>query len=185
MKRFFIAFVAGCLLALATSNGANAQNSNNIVSAEQFKTPLKINRSVFPEETNSSILDESKVSVKALKDFKKSYKNPDDAKWTKNTYGVTAHFNSNGIDNVIYYNKKGNWEASLKGYFEDKLDRNVRRIVKQKYYDDKITYVQEIETDATIGKPTYMVHLESDSDFKIVRICDGEMDVYEAFAKQK
>lgn len=185
MKSFLIAFMAGCILALATSNGANAQNSNNLVSAEQYKMPLKINRSVFPDETNSAILDVSMVNTKALKDFKKSYKNPDNAKWVKNNYGVTAHFNVNGIDHIIYYDKKGNWQASLKGYFEDKLDRNVRQIVKQKYYDDKITYVQEIETGSAIGTPTYMVHLESNDDFKIVRVCDGAMDVYEEFAKQK
>ena len=61
----------------------------------------------------------------------------------------------------------------------------VRAIVKQKYYDYKITYVQEVETAATLGTPTYMVHIEGDNDFKIVRVCDGEMDVYEEFARQK
>ncbi len=185
MKRFLIAFVAGCILALATNSGANAQSSNNIVSAEQYKMPLKINSSVLPAETNSAILDASMVSAKALKDFKKSYKNPGDAKWVKSDHGVTARFNSNGIENVIYYDKKGNWQASLKGYFEDKLDKAVRAIVKQKYYDYKITYVQEVETGSTLGTPTYMVHIESNDDFKIVKIYDGEMDIYEEFAKQK
>ena len=185
MKNFLIAFAAGSILALASTNGANAQNSNNIVSAEQYKMPLKINRSVLPAETNSAILDASMVSTKALKDFKKSYKNPGDARWVKNAYGVTAHVNTNGIDNVIYYDKKGNWQASLKGYFEDKLDRTVRGIVKQKYYDYKITYVQEVETGSTLGTPTYMVHIESNDDFKIVKVCDGSMDIYEEFARQK
>jgi len=185
MKSFLIAFVAGCVLALAANSGAYAQSSNNIVSAEQFKKPLKINRSVLPTETNSAILDVSMVSAKALKDFKKSYENPAIAKWVKNDYGVTAHFNANNIDNVIYYDKKGNWEASLKGYFEDKLNRNIRAIVKQKYYDYRITYVQEVETGSTVGMPTYMVHIEGDSDFKIVRVCDGSMDIYEEFGRQK
>jgi len=185
MKSFFIALVAGCVLALATNSGVNAQSSNNIQSAEQFKMPLKINKSVLPAETNSAILDVSMVSAKALKDFKKSYKNPGDAKWVKSDYGVTARFNSNGIDNVIYYDKKGNWEGSLKGYFEDKLDRTVRGIVKQKYYDYKITYVQEVETGANVGMPTYMVHIEGDNDFKIVKVCDGAMDIYEEFGRQK
>ena len=65
------------------TNGANAQSSNNIVSAEQFKMPLKINKSVLPAETNSAIHDASMVSAKALKDFKKSYKNAGDDKWVK------------------------------------------------------------------------------------------------------
>ena len=74
---------------------------------------------------------------------------------------------------------------SLKGYFEDKLDRTVRGIVKQKYYDYKITYVQEVETGANVGMPTYMVHIEGDNDFKIVKVCDGAMDIYEEFGRQK
>ena len=96
MKNFLIAFVAGCVLALATKSGANAQSSNNIVSAEQYKMPLKINNSVLPAETNSAI-PEQMLSAKALKDFKKSYKNAGDDKWEKNEYGATARFNLMGL----------------------------------------------------------------------------------------
>lgn len=185
MKNFLIAFAAGSLLALATTNRANAQGSDNIVSNEPFKNAIKINRSVFPAESNTAAVDASFVNTKALKDFKKSYKNTSGEKWEKNANGITAHFASNGIANVIYYDTKGRWEASLKGYFEDKLDLNVRSTVKQKYYDYKITYVQEIETGSNLGTPTYMVHIESDNDFKIIRVSEGEMDVYEEYAKQK
>ncbi|MGH2565116.1 MAG: hypothetical protein ACRDE5_11420, partial [Ginsengibacter sp.] len=61
----------------------------------------------------------------------------------------------------------------------------IRGIVKSKYYDYKITQVQEIETTATNGTPTYMVHIEGDNDFKIIRVSGGDMDVYEEYAKQK
>jgi hypothetical protein len=45
--------------------------------------------------------------------------------------------------------------------------------------------VQEVETGSNIGMQTYMVHIESDSDFKIVRVSDGVMDIYEEFGRQK
>lgn len=172
MKNFLIAFAAGSILALATTNGANAQGSKNNIASND----IKINKSVFSTTV---------ISDKALKDFKKSYKNANGEKWAKNATGFTAQFTSDGIANIVYYDKKGNWDASLKSYSEDKFDRNVRAIVKQKYYDYKITQVQEVETAATLGTPTYMVHIEGDNDFKIIRVSDGEMDVYEEFAKQK
>jgi len=174
MKNFLIAFAAGSILALASTNGANAQNSSAI----------KIDKSVFPGESNA-LVSTSSISTKALKDFKKSYKNASDEKWAKSANGITAQFTSNGIANIVYYDKKGNWEASLKNYSEDKFDRSVRAIVKSKYYDYKITQVQEVETAATLGTPTYMVHIEGDNDFKIIRVSEGAMDVYEEFAKQK
>jgi hypothetical protein len=174
MKNFLIAFAAGSILALASTNGANAQNSSAI----------KMDKSVFAGE-NNAVVSTSSISTKALKDFKRSYKNANGEKWAKNETGFTAQFTSNGISNLVYYDKKGNWGASLKSYSEDKFDRSVRAIVKQKYYDYKITQVQEVETAATLGTPTYMVHIEGDNDFKIIRVSDGEMDVYEEFAKQK
>jgi hypothetical protein len=184
MKHFLIAFAAGSILALATTNRANAQSLNNFVSPENKESGIKIDKSVFSAASTTAV-NTNTISVKALKDFKKSFKNASDEKWFKNENGVTARFSLNGISNVIYYDKKGNWQASLKGYGEDKMDRNVRAIVKQKYYDYKITLVQEIETASTLGTPAYMVHIEGDNDFKTVRVIDGAMDVYEEFAKQK
>jgi hypothetical protein len=184
MKNFLIAFVAGSILALATTNRANAQNSFDGNSPENRQVAINIDKSVFSAASTTAV-NTNTISAKALKDFKKSFKNASDEKWFKNENGVTARFSLNGISNVIYYDKKGNWQASLKGYSEDKLDRNVRDIVKQKYYDYKITLVQEIETVSTLGTPAYMIHIEGDNDFKTVRVIDGAMDVYEEFAKQK
>jgi hypothetical protein len=179
MKNFLIAF-AGSIFVLATTTGANAQNSNDL-----DKSVIKINQSVFPTGGNALNAGSFTVNFKALKDFKKSYKDANGEIWLKNEFGLTARFTAKGINNLIYYDKKGNWTASLKTYNEDKFDRSVRAIVKQKYYDYKITQVQEIETTATLGAPTYMVHIEGDNDFKIIRVTDGAMDVYEEFGKQK
>jgi cbb3-type cytochrome oxidase subunit 3 len=185
MKNFLIAFVAGIFLALATTNGAYAQSANNFALKDNKQSSIKFNKSVFPEESGSVSAGTNAISAKALKSFKNSYKDASGEKWEKNEYGATARFNLDGIDNIIYYDKKGNWRASIKNYGENKLDRTVRGIVKSKYYDYKIMLVQEVETTATNGTPTYMVHIEGDNDFKIVRVSDDAMDVYEEYARQK
>ncbi len=89
----------------------------------------------------------------------------------------------NGVSNLIYYTKKGQWEGSLKVYSEDKLARDIRDIVKREYYDYDITSVQEIETFDSYGIPTYIVHLEDSNNIKLIRVRYGVMDVYSAFKK--
>ena len=185
MKNFLFALVTGCIPVLAATNSVSAQSLNNIVSNEQFRHTIKIDNSVFPVvENHSVIVDANTINTKALKDFRKSYKSVSNETWQKNATGFTAQFLSDGVNNAIYYDKKGNWNASLKGYSEDKLNHEVRDIVKRKYYDYTISYVQEIETNGTNGVPTYIVHLEDKTTVKLVRVSDGDMDIYQEFEKQ-
>lgn len=183
MKNFIIATAAGCILAMATTKGANAQNSSNSNSQDKQIAINKMDKSVFRGETNTANSATSAINSKALTNFKKSYKNASDEKWTKNKNDFTVQFTSNGVNNMIFYDQKGNWAGSLKVYQENKLDRNVRAIVKSKYFDYKITLVQEVETTASIGTPIYIVHLEGDNGFKNIRVTDGVMDVYTEFSK--
>ena len=182
MKNFIIATAAGCILAMVTTKGAKAQDPINSNLQEKLFA-VKMDKSSLSHKTNSDDLSKTATNAKALKDFKKSYKSVNDEKWTENKNCLTVRFTSNGINKIIFYDLKGNWEGSLKTYNEEKLDRNVRTLVKQKYFDYKITLVEEIETLATLGVPVYIVHLEGDKDFKNIRVTDSVMDIYREFEK--
>jgi hypothetical protein len=182
MKKFLFAFVAGCMSALALTNGACAQSTNNTYAVETPENVIKTEKSGTPVKDDIVNLDA--VNAKAFKDFRKSYKNVSNEKWFKVSDGFTADFTVNGISNKIYYNKKGQWIASLKTYREDKFSPDIRDIVKRRFYDYQINYVQEVETLDTYGTPTYIVHLEDNNNIKLARIEDGEMDIYEEFKKQ-
>ena len=169
--------------ALAATNGAYAQNSGSLAALDLPKHVFKIDGALITENANTVDLDA--VNSKALKNFKKSYKTASGEKWSKISDGFLAEFTSNGISNKVYYNKKGQWSASLKGYGEDKFSRDIRSIVKHEYSDYKITYVEEIETLDTHGKPTYIVHVEDEDNIKLIRVSDGEMNVYKEYKKQK
>jgi hypothetical protein len=182
MKKYLFAIAAGILPVLAISNTANAQSLNNVI-VDNIR-PIKINHSVFPEPKSTSIADLSTVNSKALKDFKKSYKKASNETWTKIDDGFTATFNADASRSVIYYNNKGHWTGSLKSYPENQLDKSVRALVKSTYYDFKINLVEEIETNETAGVPTYIVYMEDKNNVKLIRVSNGEMDVYQEFVKQ-
>ncbi len=182
MKTILFAFAAGCIPALAVTNGANAQSSNNIAALEKPGYVFKMNNDFSSEKNNTVNLNS--INARAIKDFNKSYKMASDAKWYKTRDGFIAGFTLDGINNTIYYAKNGQWKGSLKCYSEDKLAAEVRHIVKREYYDYKITCVKEIETINTYGTPTYIVNLEDDNNIKVVRVNDGNMDVYEEFSKK-
>ncbi|MEP7107306.1 MAG: hypothetical protein ABI760_04975 [Ferruginibacter sp.] len=182
MKKFLFAFVAGCIPALVATNGAYAQNSVNPEILEPQKNVTTIEKVVTP--VNDQIVDMGAISPKILKDFTKTYKNVTGESWEKTKEGFSAKFISNGVNTRIYYNVKGKWTGSLKGYSEEIMPRDVRDIVKRSYYDYSITLVQEVETIESNGIPTYLVHLEDKKSYIQVRVCDGQMEVWKEFKKQ-
>ena len=181
MKKFLLAIAVTTVSALAIANHGNAQNANNMAVLEHPRNVIKIDKLML---TDAMAAGPDALNAKALKSFKKSFKDVSGEKWIKNEYGVTARFTINDINNVIYYDKTGHWQASIKTYHEDQLDRNVRAIIKSRYFDYKITQVQEIENNDTDGTPTYIVHIEGEKDFMLIRVSDGNMDIYQKFKRQ-
>ena len=181
MKSFLFAFVGIGLASMAVTTGVYAQTAVNIALLEPTKDVIKTNKVINPEKEYDANL--SAINIKAIRDFKKFYKKSTNEHWYKSADGFNAIFISDGVDNLIYYSKNGQWSGSLKVYGEDKLTRDIRNIVKRKYYDFTITSVQEIETLKSDNVPTYIVHLEDDKNIKLIRVSDGEMDIYKEFKK--
>jgi hypothetical protein len=175
MKKIIFAFVAGCIPALAAMNGTYAQNGSTSKENIHFnKAAVSANVSAAP----------GAINARAIKHFSQSYKNAGGVIWVTTSDGFRASFTLNGVSNKVYYNRRGNWTANLKNYAEDKLSFEIRDMVKRAYYDHSITYVDEIETLQSEGHPTYIVHLEGKDDYKFIRVCNGEMDVWKDFKKQ-
>ena len=177
MKKIFFAFAAGCIPALAAMNGAYAQNSSTL------KENIHFNKAAVSENVTASA--PNAINARAIKHFYQSYKNAAGVVWITINDGFRASFTLNGVSNKVYYNKKGKWTAHLKNYTEDKLSFEVRDMIKRAYCDCSINYVDELETLQSGGVPTYIVHIEGKNDYKFIRVCNGEMDVWKEFKKQK
>ena len=168
MKKNLIALALASVAMLAGTSKTHAQ----LVSTE---SSLEYHKDLMDEQNN--------ISPKALRGFVKAYGDANAESWTKVKDGYSARFNSDGIKNTVLYDKKGNWAGSIKSYGEDKIQAGIRHIVKSVYYDYKITCAQEVETTDSRGIPTYIVFLEDKTSIKLVRIFNGEMDVWKDYTK--
>lgn len=177
MKKILFVLVAGCTPALASVNGAYAQTSS------ELNKNILFNKAAVSESIGAA--DPGTVNARAIRHLSQSYQNAGGVIWITVDDGFRASFTSDGVSHKVYYNKKGNWTASLKNYTEDRLPFQVRDMVKRTYYDYNIPYVDEVETIHSAGIPTYIVHLEGKSDYKLIRVCNGEMAVWKAFKKQQ
>ncbi|HKZ65111.1 MAG TPA: hypothetical protein VJ111_02080 [Chitinophagaceae bacterium] len=178
MKKLFFRYT-GFIPLIALFSGVYAQNS-------KFSTEL--NSPTSKEVAYNHTAKEGTapavpgISTKAVKNFTKTFKNAVNANWFVIKNGYLAKFNHNGITTKVFYDPKGRLVGNLRCYFEDKLPRDIRHLVKSHYYDSNIYYVQEV----TVGNAiVYLVKIEDKISFKTIRVQDGEMTETEAFNKSK
>lgn len=181
MKNILIALVTAGVTAWAGTNGANAQSQVSSERSSFGKSVIANKETITPD----ALAELESINPRALRNFAEAYKNAEGVSWTKTKNGYFARFTSNGVDNRIFYTVKGRWTGSVKNYSEEKLPGEVRNIVKSKYYDYSIFYVDELETLDSGGMPTYLIHLEDKKTIKLVRVCDREMEVWKEYRKSK
>jgi len=125
----------------------------------------------------------AEINAKVVRNFAKDYKKATDVKWIKTSEGLyAAYFVNDAVQNLVCYNKKGNFECQLRYYQEDKLPREIRGLVKGAYYDFSIYLVTEVHRN---GKIAYVIKMEDKTSWKTVKVVDGEMEVTEDFRKSK
>ena len=159
MKKILVTLFFGFLSIAAFSNFGNKGN---------FDDPL-------------SRIDVKKMNVRAVKDFNARYGHSGEAIWYTNKDGFVSYFTHEGYINRVYYGKKGDWIYSLLFYGENKLNREVRAVVKSNYFDQNITLVEEVQTTSGL---VYVITLEDKTSIKILKINNaGEMEIIQQMVK--
>jgi len=171
MKKFLQSSATAILLAIAATTSALAQTD-----VAKLDVKSTTSKSAAPATGE----DMAVINSRAIKDFKKSFKLPSEEKWFKIETGYIVKFNQDGIQHRADYDNKGNWKATTRYYSEKQLPKDVRSQVKSVYYDYTITTVQEIIFPE---HHVYLVNMEDEKTILIIRICDGEMDVYKDLKK--
>jgi len=122
------------------------------------------------------------INVRAMRDFVSRYGDVT-AVWHTSNEDYVAVFFKDSIQHRVIYNNRGDLSYEMKYYEESRMPRNIRAQVKSTYYDYKIYVIQEIETP---DHPTvYIVNLQGDTDWKKVKLCQGEMEIMEEFKRGK
>ena len=122
------------------------------------------------------------VSTKAVRHFIKSFKQAEDVHWFDAVNGMAAHFTMNGTRSRANYDDKGNWLNTIRTYSESALSKDIRDIVKRRYYDYSVTIVNEITDEQ---RTAYVIQLEDESTLKTISIYDGDMNVIKEYVKSK
>jgi len=171
----FIPFIALCTSSFAQTSKLSTQPSDPLSQEIAYNMESKTPGATVPPANPLA-----NINTKAVKNFSRNYKN--NAAWFEITDGYIAIFNEGGIKTKVYYDKKGRLVGQIRSYEEDKLPRDVRHLVKSRYYDFHINYVNEL---TALNTTVYLVKIEDSKSFKTIRVTDGEMTETEAFDKSK
>jgi hypothetical protein len=174
--------ITGMILAFfLTTNGFGQNSGGNSITLD------KNTMEAFADRLSSSVkfaeaADKlASINRKMAKNFTKSYSNAENISITTGERNVTfVSCYIDGIRNRIAYDKKGHWHSTLRFYSENELPREVRHLVKSNYYDFNIAGVTEVQYD---GKLAHVLSLESKTEWKKLKVVDGEMEIIESFQK--
>ena len=174
-----VIFSLCCFAALP--NGANAQTMDRNpvnVKSESLSAAMKLTEDSKNEIAEIAYVNE--VNQKAMRDFKKTFKEVNNEKWYLVKNGFLAEFSLNSSKNRVVYDKKGNWRFTISYYEEKNLPAEIRAIVKPVYYDYTISRVEEVHANDQI---IFIVHIQNDTSLKTLRVSEGQMDLIEDFPK--
>jgi hypothetical protein len=170
-----------CFAAMPNTSGAQTMDKNPIsMKSNTLSAAMKLTENANNEIAEITYVNE--VNQKAMRDFKKTFKDVSNEKWYSVKNGFLAEFSSNSSKNRVVYDKKGHWVFTVSYYEEKSLPAEIRAIVKPVYYDYTISRVEEVHTD---DKTIYIIHVQNGTRLKTLRVCDGEMDLIEDLPKSE
>lgn len=177
MKKIFFTLALSTIVCGAFSQALK----NSIAYQNQKRSPAAIINSTDDNTTAMS----GGASVKAIKSFKKSFKNINNEKWYEMPDGYRVKFTANGAhSNIFYkvdYDNKGNWLHTIRSYDEKELPGSIRDQIRMTYLDYKIATVDELNLPG--NQTTFIIHLEGTNDWINVEITDGQMDELQRYNK--
>jgi hypothetical protein len=182
MKKQILIVVVLCILTSTFITNVYAQSSSSSTLGTGITNYMEVSFlfgspvSIAPGYGNINA-----INAKAVRNFYRDFKEASDEKWYKVSNGYIARFVSQGNESMAAYNTKGKWMFTINYYDENKLPDEIKGIVKGTFYDYSITRVEEIHTE---DKTIYMIHMQDESTWKNVRVCDGEMEIAENFNKK-
>jgi hypothetical protein len=168
MKKLLIATV---IIVVALSGCAYSQQGGHTLAAANVKSLGQQSKYI------------NEINVRAMRDFVNRYGDAENVLWHKSKESFIAVFFRDSVQYRVIYNQRGDLKFIMKYYEESRMARQIRAQVKSTYYDYKIFIIQEIESP---NHPTlYVVNLQGDTDWKKVRLCQGEMEVMEEYKKSQ
>jgi len=165
--------ILSALVLLTTGYYAFPQNLKSSLISGNPEISVSPAVSKTAEPTSTTYLNN--ISIKAVRDFKKTFKNITNENWYTMPDGYRVNFTDEGMRSRLDYDKKGNWLHSIRYYDEKKLSAELRRLIVSSYLDYNIRSVEEVKSPR--NTIFYIIHLEGQKNWINIKI--GDYEIYE------
>ena len=183
MKKIFFTYAVSCLFTCFVINNASGQFSNDLASLniQTKEANLPTYNSALPE--NSAKDYRNTINIHAVRKFVRDFKDAQNVVWIKANDGYVARFINDSIHTTVAYDPRGSWTYTFKKYAENKMPVDVRAFVKSTYFDYTIAEVIEIKLPGERNNIIYRVLIKCADNFKILQICNKEMEIVSDYTK--
>ena len=113
------------------------------------------------------------VSMKAQRHFIRNFDSATTVVWHSNKSGYVAYSKTDDITTRVYYDTRGTYLCQIRWYHESNLAKDIRHIIRSRFYDYKIYSVAEFGVNNAVF---YEVILEDDAHWKKIRVVNGEFE---------
>lgn len=168
-----VVYLSAVVLAVITCSQTIAQNIETISTASFSQ----LNKQALPQQVSRN-----QVPSRAHRHFMEKHAPVKDEKWFLNATGPVAIFYRDGMQQLAYYNEKGNWKSSVLNYYDKGLPGEVFNRIKGVYCDYAITHCTEVQTNA--GSVYHVTILKND-DFKALKIENDQIELKHEYVYNK
>lgn len=167
MKKQLFSCICGGFVSILTVNSSFAQEQ-----------PFKELPPIIVTATSSNI----SISAKVNKAFGQFFKNASHIRWYEIDKKFLVKFIQNDQENRALFTKNGQMIYHISYGTEQHLPFDVRKLVKNTYYDQAITRVLKVNQDA---RNIWVISLEDAKDHIMVRVEDMELEETQRMHKSK
>jgi hypothetical protein len=131
------------------------------------------------EESSVSVAD---VNEKAKKSFSKNYTSASFVQWAEleNKEAMCTFYQENVLARA-FYDKNGNWKATIKSYDAKQFSKNLQHIVKMSYPEFDILGGQEITFPD--NPPVYIIMIQDDESLFKLKVANEDVTILHKFRR--
>lgn len=161
-------------LASFVNENSSADKASSATTKESLKAAEK------DLNTSKANLKAMKANFRAAENFRKTFKDAPEAKWTVEENAIVASFAKDQVKTNVVYSKKGNWIHTLSYYPGDQTPADIRTIVENAYPNHDIALAVAVkEGDIDF----YIVQMEDRKTIKQVGVYNGETNLIKQLNK--
>jgi len=140
-----------------------------------YYSPVSIDvLSPFPDTLYFQETQINNVNIKAVRNFRRSFKKVTNEKWYKISNGFVSSFTVNDAKTQIMYNINGDWLFTVITYYNGQMSLDAKDLLKDRYDDFLIQSAYELKYNRDT---VYVVKIENKTKLQIIQITHRKIEV--------